>query len=129
MMDAEAVKRGDENVASPASLAKIAELVWKGEGLQPESRDAARRILYRVPGQIRNAVPTRVQVASKTGTLEQVRAEAAVVELAGRPFAISVMTTYLANDPDGENAIFDVASAALSYFERLSTSGTYGRKP
>ena len=34
MMDAAAVRRGDENVASPASLAKMAELFWRGEGLQ-----------------------------------------------------------------------------------------------
>lgn len=128
MMDAAAVKRGDENIATPSSLAKIAELVWKGEGLKPESRDAARKILHEVPGQIRNAVPARVRVASKTGTLDQVRAEAAVVELTGRPYALAVMTTYLANDTDGERAIFEVASAAFSYFDRLATSGAYGRK-
>jgi beta-lactamase class A len=129
MMDAAAVKRGDENVASPGSLSKIAELVWKGEGLKPESRDAARKILHEVPGQIRNATPARVLVASKTGTLDQVRAEAAVVELAGRPYCLAVMTTYLANDNDGEKAIYDVAAAAFSYFERLATSGAYGRRP
>ena len=48
MMDAAAVERGDENVASPASLARIAEIVWRGDGLRPESRDAGRRILYQV---------------------------------------------------------------------------------
>ena len=128
MMDSAAVKRGDENIASPGSLSRIAELVWKGEGLKPESRDAARKILHEVPGQIRNAVPSSVPVASKTGTLDGVRAEAAVVELAGRPYALAVMTTYLANDPDGEKAIYDVAAAAFSYFERLATGGAYGRK-
>jgi len=128
MMDSAAVKRGDENIASPGALSRIAELVWKGEGLKPESRDAARKILHEVPGQIRNAVPSAVLVASKTGTLDGVRAEAAVVELTGRPYALAVMTTYLANDPDGERAIHDVAAAAFSYFERLATGGAYGRK-
>ena len=129
MMDSAAVKRGDENVMSPGSLSKIVELVWKGEGLKLESRDGARKILHEVPGQIRNAVPASVLVASKTGTLDGVRAEAAVVELAGRPYALAVMTTYLANDNDGEKAIYDVAAASHSYFERLATSGAYGRKP
>lgn len=129
MMDSAAVKRGDENVMSPGSLSKIVELVWKGEGLKLESRDGARKILHEVPGQIRNAVPASVLVASKTGTLDGVRAEAAVVELAGRPYALAVMTTYLANDNDGEKAIYDVAAASHSYFERLAVSGAYGRKP
>jgi beta-lactamase class A len=128
MMDAEAVRRGDENVASPASLAKIAELLWRGEGLEKESRDAAMKILQRVPGAIRRAVPARVRVASKTGTLDAVRAEAAVVELEGRPFALAVMTTYLRHDQDGERAIFDVADAAFSFFDRMSKGGAYGRR-
>lgn len=128
MMDSAAVKRGDENVASPDSLARIAEIVWRGDGLRPEGRDAARRILYQVGGQIRAAVPGRVRVASKTGSLEGVRAEAAVVELDGRPFALAAMTTYLRTDADGERAIREIADAVFSYFERVATGGTYGRK-
>ena len=128
MMDAAAVKRGDENVASPASLARIAEIVWRGDGLRPDSRDAARRILYQVGGQIRGAVPSRLRVASKTGGLEGVRAEAAVVELENRPYALAVMTTYLRNDADGERTIREVADAVFSYFERLAAGGGYGRK-
>jgi beta-lactamase class A len=129
MMDSEAVRRGDENIASPGALIRIAELLWKGEGLRPESRDAARKMLHEVPGQIRNAVPSAIAVASKTGTLDAVRAEAAVVELPGHPFALSVMTTYLAKDEDGERAIHDIAAAAFSYFDRLAKSGAYGRRP
>jgi beta-lactamase class A len=128
MMDAAAARRGDENVASPASLARIAELLWRGEGLKKESRDAAVQVMYRVNGSIRGAVPTRVRVASKTGTLEGVRAEAAVVEIEGRPFALAAMTTYLRSDADGERAIRDVADAAFSYFDRLAQGGAYGRK-
>jgi beta-lactamase class A len=128
MIDAAAVKRGDENVASPASLAKSVEVLWRGQGLKKESRDSAMQILYKVGGAIRAAVPARVRVASKTGTLEGVRAEAAVVELERRPFALAAMTTYLRNDQDGERAIRDVADAAFSYFERLAEGGAYGRR-
>ena len=128
MMDGAAVRRGDENVASPASLVRIAELLWRGEGLRADNRDAARAMLHAVPGQIRSAVPDAILVASKTGTLDRVRAEAAVVELSGRPFALAVMTTYLARDADGERAIGDVAAAAFSYFDRMATGGRYGRK-
>jgi len=128
MMDAAAVARGDENVASPASLLKSIEHIWRADGLNKESRDAGLRILYEVPGQMRHAVPSRVRVASKTGTLDGVRAEAAIGELAGRPYALAAMTTYLRNDPDGERAIHDVADAAFSYFDRLAHGGAYGRQ-
>lgn len=128
MMDGAAARRGDENVASPASLAKVAEMLWRSQGLEKASRETAVGILYKVPGSIRRAVPSRVRVASKTGSLEGVRAEAGVVELEGRPFALAVMTTYLRSDQDGERAIHDVADAAFSYFDRLATGGAYGRR-
>lgn len=128
MMDSAAVQRGDENVASPASLARLAEILWRGDGLKQASRDAGLRILYQVSGSIRSAVPARVRVASKTGTLDGVRAEAAVVELRDRPFALAVMTTYLRNEADGQRAIGEVADAAFAHFERLASGGAYGRK-
>jgi beta-lactamase class A len=128
MMDAEAVKRGDENVASPASLARVAEILWKGEGLSPARRELALKLLREVPGQIRSAVPSRVTVASKTGTLDGVRAEIAVVDVPKRPFSLAVMTTYLKVDSDGASAIGAVAGAVFSYFERLATGGEYGRR-
>lgn len=128
MMDGAAVKRGDENIASPQSLATSAELLWRGEGLKPESRETAMGMLKLVSGSIREAVPARVPVYSKTGSLDGVRTEAAVVAVEGRPFSIAVMTTYLKNDEDGGRAIRDLTAAAYSYFDRLAASTAYGRK-
>jgi beta-lactamase class A len=128
MMDAAAVKRGDENIASPQSLAKVAELLWRGEGLKPESRDVALGMLKLVSGSIRGAVPPRVPVYSKTGSLDGVRTEAAVVAVDGRPFSIAVMATYLARDDQGGRVISDMTAAAYSHFDRLATSTSYGRK-
>ena len=128
MMDAAAVARGDENTASPAALADVAAAVWRGDGLTPASRDLGRSLLHEVPGQIRSAVPARVKVASKTGSLDGVRAEAGVVELAAHPYALAVMTTHLRDDRSGEAAIRAVADVAFSYMERLSLGGAYGRR-
>jgi beta-lactamase class A len=128
MMDAAAVGRGDENTASPDALAAIAAALWRGEGLTPRSRDLARTLLYEVPGQIRAAVPPRVKVASKTGSLDGVRAEAGVVEVADRPVAIAVMTTHLRDDQAGERAIRAVADAAFAYADRVARGGAYGRR-
>lgn len=128
MMDATAAARGDENVASPSALARTVALLWTGEGLASESRDYARDVLRKVDGAIRRAVPSRVRVASKTGSLGGVRAEAAVVELERRPYALAVMTTYLREESDGSRAIGEIAAAVFSYMERLATGGMYGRK-
>ena len=128
MMDAAAAARGDENVASPASLAAMAERLWRGDGLTAESRTAALRILRLVSGQIRSAVPGSVPVFEKTGSLTGVRAEAAVVAVTGRPFSIAVMTTYLARDDVGNRVIRDIASAAHGYFDRLAKGGAWGRR-
>jgi beta-lactamase class A len=128
MMDAAAVKRGDENIASPQSLAKVAELLWRGEGLKPESRDIALGMLTLVEGSIRAAVPARVAVYSKTGSLDGVRTEAAVVAVDGRPFSIAVMTTYLGQDDQGSRVVGEMTTAAYRYFDRLAASTAYGRK-
>jgi beta-lactamase class A len=128
MMDAAAVKRGDENVASPQSLAKVAELLWRGEGLKSESREAALGMLKLVSGSLRQAVPSRVPVYAKTGSLDGVRTEAGVVAVEGRPFSIAVMTTYLGQDADGSRVISDMTAATYGYFDRLAAGGAYGRK-
>ena len=44
-----------------------------------------------------------------------------------RAFILSVMTTYVARDEDGERAIEEVARRTFAYFERLSRSSSYGR--
>jgi beta-lactamase class A len=129
MMDAAAVKRGDENIASPQSLAKAAELLWRGEGLKPDSRDIALGMLKLVSGSIRAAVPAGVPVYSKTGSLDGVRTEAAVVAIEGRPFSLAVMTTYLDQDGEGGRVIREMADAAYRHFDRIAGGGAYGRKP
>jgi len=128
MMDADAVRRGDENVASPASLERIAQLLWKGEGLTSGRRDLGQSMLRQVSGRIRAAVPPAIRVASKTGTLDGVRAEAAIVEVPKRPFSIAVTTAYLRVDADGERAIGEIAAAVFSYFDRLASGGEFGRR-
>lgn len=128
MMDAAAVKRGDENVASPQSLARSAELLWRGEGLTPASREAALGMLKLVGGALRRGVPSAVPVYAKTGSLDGVITEAGVVDVEGRPFSIAVMTTYLASADDGSRVVREMAAAAWRYFDRLAKGGAYGRK-
>ncbi len=128
MNDMVSARRGVENVASPRDLATLVYKLWNGEGLTGASRDAARRMLYAVPGRMRNAVPADVRVALKTGENQGVRAEAAVVEVPGRSYAIAVMTTYLASDQRGSDVIEAIAGEVYRTMARLGSGGEYGRK-
>lgn len=128
MMDADAVARGAENVASAADLVRILDLLRRGEGLSAQGRDEAVRIM-RLPGQtaLRAGVPAGVEVASKPGGLPGVRTEVGWVELKGRPYLLAVMCSYLVDERDGDRAITEMSRAAYQYFDRLARAGREGR--
>jgi hypothetical protein len=44
-----------------------------------------------------------------------------------RPYVICVMTTYLQNERDGEEAIARISAAAYRMFDRLGRASEYGR--
>jgi len=128
MMDTEAARRGDENVASPADLARVLQALDRGEGLSPESKAAALDLMTRpLSSPLRAAIPAGVKVASKPGSLDGVQADAGVVHLEGRPFVVVVMTTFLPDEATGERAITGITRTAFGYFSRLARAGTEGR--
>jgi len=128
MMDLDAARRGDENVSSPAEMRQLIETMYAGTGL---SRERARDMMavaavpkdspFRVP------LPETLVVADKPGSLEAVRCVTAVVDLPGRPYAVSIMTTYLRRDADGEAAIREISAALYETFDRLARSSDLGR--
>ena len=69
-----------------------------------------------------------MKAANKPGELEGVRVDAGLVFAKNRPYILTVMTTYLKNDADGERAIEDASRAAYDYFSRLGAGGRYGRQ-
>ncbi len=129
MIDTEAARQGRENVSTPAELARLLGVLLKGEGLKADSGAEAIRILEKEkPSPIRRAVPERVAIASKSGELEGVRADTAIVRLKNRPFIIVAMTNWLADDVAGEAAIQELAHVAYQYFARLDAGSEYGRR-
>ena len=128
MMDLDAARRGDENVSAPAEMRQLAETMYAGAGL---SRERARDMMavaavpkdspFRVP------LPEGLIVADKPGSLEAVRCVTAIVDLPGRPYAVSIMTTYLRHDADGEAAIREISAALYETFDRLARSSDLGR--
>ena len=121
MMDGAAARRGDENVSTPSELIAL----LKSLQSMPEAV-----MLLKLPkeNRLRRGLPTGVESADKSGELDGVRVDAGIVFLKNRPYAFSVMTTYLRNDDEGERAIIEMSRAAYEYFERLATSGVAGRR-
>lgn len=128
MMDAAAVARGDENLASANDLVVVMDAIRRGEGLRAESRASALEILRRPgPTSVRAGVPAGVSVAAKPGAVTGVRAEVALVDLENRPYLMAVMTSFLADDAEGGRVITEMSRAAFRYFDRRARAGREGR--
>jgi beta-lactamase class A len=129
MMDSAAAARGEENVATPREITRLLRILHTGEGLTAESKAGALKILEAgTSGWLRRAIPADVPVLNKLGTLEGVRVDAGIVRALHRPYAIAVMTTYLADDGGGERAITEVSRAFYEYFSRLGFGSELGRQ-
>jgi len=129
MMDLEAARRGDENVATPAELARLATIVYEGQAVSPErAKDLRALVLNPEWGSwFRQGLGEGVKALAKSGTLEGVRCEAAYVDLPGRPYSAAIMTTYLRKDADGEAAIREISAALYETFDRLARASDLGR--
>ena len=129
MIDTEAARRGDENVATPSDLARLLQVFHAGEGLSATSKASALEILKKFKQTpIRAGVPSDVAVASKSGELDGVRADAGIVYLEGRPYIFVAMATYLGDSPQPSAPLEALARASYDYFSRRATVSGYGRQ-
>jgi beta-lactamase class A len=129
MMDLEAARRGDENVSTPREIARLAEIVAKGESLSA-ARAADLLAVATVADEgspFRRGLPAGTKAVTKPGALEGVRCETAWVEVHGRPYSAAIMTAYLRREKDGEDAIAELSAALYDTFDRLARSSDYGR--
>jgi len=128
MMDLEAARRGDENASTPREMMALLEKIRAGEALDAAHTQEFFSILrLGKESPFHKALPDTVSIADKPGSLEGVRCDSGVIDVPGRPFILSVMTTYLVRDEDGERAIEEIARLAYAYFDRLRRASPYGR--
>jgi beta-lactamase class A len=129
MMDSAAAQRGEENVAAPREIVRLLRVLDTGEALKPESKAAVLKVLaVGSGGYIRRGIAPGVDVLSKSGELEGVRVDAAIVRAKNRAYALSIMTTYLKDEAEGERAIADLSRAFYEYFSRLGFGSEFGRQ-
>jgi len=134
MMDLEAARRGDENVSTPAELARLMVTLRDGDALDParakDMREVASLPRWDTTSSrpaFLSALPEGVKVLEKSGELEGVRASVAVVELARRPYVAAIMTTHLRRDADGDALVREISAALYDTFDRLDRASDLGR--
>ena len=121
MLDSVAAARGDENVSTPAEMARLMQILYRNR----TEGTASLEIMKRVEADFRAAIPAEIPVASKPGELTGVRCETGVVLHPKRPFALSVMSAFL---DDGENPVPEAARIVFAYFDKLGRSNAYGNR-
>jgi beta-lactamase class A len=125
MMDTAAARADRENVSTPADMALLLAMIWRGEAAAPEDCREILSIMKRVKGAFRATVPDDVEVASKTGEIGGIHTEGGIVMLKNRPFAFAVITSLLS---DAVNPIPAVAAILYRHFERLGRGNLYGNE-
>lgn len=128
MMDNIATMREQENVATPAELVTMLDLLRQG---QPSPAVAAETLAIMKKhnyGFIDRGLPATVEVSNKPGWIEGVMCDAALVHLPRQPYLLAVMTKYAAcSAVVQENFIIDIAATIYETMATLAQSSSFGR--
>ena len=128
MMDLEAAKQGRENVSTPREMMTLLDAIYHDKLLNKESTaDFFKLLSTNKESFIPRDLPPDLKVANKPGELEAVRNDSGVVFVEGRPYVICVMTSFLRNEREAEEAITKVSLETWRMFDRLSRATEYGR--
>jgi beta-lactamase class A len=127
MMDLKAASEGRENVSTPREMMTLLDALYRNKILsKPLTDDFFKMLATHKDSWIPRYLPEDLKAANKPGALEGVRNDSGVV-FASRPYVICVMTTYLSNERDGEEAIAQISRAAYRMFDRIGRASEYGR--
>ncbi len=128
MMDLQAAKEGRENISTPREMMTLLDAIYHGKVLNKDSTaDFFQMLSTNNSSFIPRDLPADLKIANKPGELEAVRNDSGIVFVEGRPYVICVMTAFLRNERDGEEAISKVSLEAWRMFDRLSRASEYGR--
>ena len=128
MMDLEAAKQGRENISTPREMMVLLDAIYHGKVLNKESTEEFFKVLSTNKDSfIPRDLPAGLKIANKPGELEAVRNDSGIVFVEGRPYVICIMTAFLSNERDGEDAISKVSLETWRMFDRLSRATEYGR--
>lgn len=125
MIDIEAERADRENRSTPRQMGTLVEMLNAGKLLDAEHTKMLLEILeYPKDSPLHAGVPDTITVAEKPGSLNGAQCDTGIVFLAGRPYVISVMTTF--NSANGDAAIASVSARVFSYFDHVAHANSYG---
>jgi beta-lactamase class A len=129
MMDAEAAKRGDENVATPGELVDLLEKLYRADGIPaPVASDVLTLMELPKSGPFARAIPESIRRANKTGGLVRVQVDAGIVYLPDLPFCLAVMGSFLPkNESNAEDAVTSIVRCAYRHMELMAECNELGR--
>ena len=129
MMDLDAAKKGNENIATPREMAALIETIYRGKLLNKEMTDDFFRLMTtKKESPIPRLLPDDLKIANKPGELDGVRCDSGLVFEKNRPYIISVMTTYARDEHAASDAIAQISLIAYRYFHAVAIASEYGRK-
>ena len=128
MLDLKAASEGRENTSTPREMAALLEALYRGKVVgRPLTDDLFKVLSVPKDKYIPRGLPADVVAANKPGWLDGVRTDSGIVFAKDRPFVLSVMTTFDADEASAERTIARIAAAAYRYFDRVGRASPYGR--
>lgn len=118
----EAFDKDPRDTATPAGMAKLLELIWKGEALSKESTELLIDIMTRCETgeeRLKGLLPKGTVVAHKTGTIGGTTNDVGVITLPhdkGRVVVVAFVKESKRPVEDRERAIAEVARAVHDFF-------------
>jgi len=128
MMDLQAAAQGRENISTPREMMELLEQLYRGKVIGPPLLDDFFNVLATGKDSwIPRELPPDLKIANKPGELEGVRNDSGIVFLKNRPYVICVMTTYLAKERAGEEAIARISRLTFEVIDRIARASDLGR--
>lgn len=128
MMDLQAAAQGRENISTPREMMILLEQIYRGKVIEaPLLEDFFNVLATHKDSWLPRDLPADLKIANKPGELEGVRNDSGIVFIQNRPYVICVMTTYLANERAGEEAITRISRLAYDLFDRFARASDLGR--
>ncbi len=128
MIDNEAAVHGKENVSTAEEAAQLMEMLYRGTFADADVCDKVLRVLKK-PKQtpVARYLPQGLELATKTGALDGVRSEWAIVYQERRPYVFTCITNYCVAD-SADEFIAQVSREVYTCFSVLNTSTEFGRR-
>ena len=113
VLEADGFSKDKSDVSSPNDMCRLLELIYDGDILSPQSREAVLDILKRqqLNTVIPHALPPGTEVAHKTGSYHTVRCDVGIVFSPTGPYTVAIMAKQMTA---GDRLGIDASLAAVS---------------